>query len=85
MWDIICYTIYVSVENKYTKRATSSYLFTAEEQINDLRDEVLEEVRSFKDGIDSYVEEISKQSQDYLKVLILPYLFKIWYLAKYLF
>ena len=47
---------------------------SAEEQINELRDEVLEEVRSFKDGIDSYVEEISKQSQDYLKVNIKAYL-----------
>lgn len=39
-----------------------------EAQLNELKDDVLEAVRSAKDGLDLYTEDISKQSIDYLKV-----------------
>ena len=39
-----------------------------EAQLNELKDDVLEAVRSAKDGLDLYTEDISKQSMDYLKV-----------------
>jgi len=38
-----------------------------EAQLNELKDDVLEAVRSAKDGLDLYTEDISKQSMDYLK------------------